>query len=75
MEKSKSRLLLENLENSETIRNERNIYEQKPVNVDDFNEVEEKDMKEKVEKQKQERREVAEKNKLLKERENWKKIK
>ena len=64
-----------NLENSETIRNERNIYEQKPVNVDDFNEVEEKDMKEKVEKQKQERREVAEKNKLLKERENWKKIK
>ena len=64
-----------NLENSETIRNERNIYEQKPVNVDDFNEVEEKDVKEKVEKQKQERREVAEKNKLLKERENWKKIK
>ena len=45
------------------------------MNVDDFNEVEEKDMKEKVEKQKQERREVAEKNKLLKERENWKKIK
>ena len=64
-----------NLENSETIRNERNIYEQKPVNADDFNEVEEKDVKEKVEKQKQERREVAEKNKLLKERENWKKIK
>ena len=64
-----------NLENSETIRNERNIYEQKPVNVDDFNEVEEKDVKEKVEKQKQERREVPEKNKLLKERENWKKIK
>ena len=53
-----------NPENYETIPNETNIYEQKPINVDDFNEVEEKEVKERVEKQK--RREVAEKNKLLK---------
>ena len=53
-----------NPENYETIPNETNIYKQKPINVDDFNEVEEKEVKERVEKQK--RREVAEKNKLLK---------
>ena len=53
-----------NPENYETVPNETNIYEQKPINVDDFNEVEEKEVKERVEKQK--RREVAEKNKLLK---------
>ena len=45
------------------------------MNVDDFNELEEKEVKERVEKQKQKRCEVAEKIKLLKERENWKKIK
>ena len=54
-----------NPENYETIRNETNIQKQKPINIDDFNEVEEKEVKE-VEKQKQKRREVAEKNKLLK---------
>ena len=43
------------------IPNETNIYKQKPINVDDFNEVEEKEVKERVEKQKQKRREVAEK--------------
>ena len=53
-----------NPENYETVPNETNIYEQKPINVDDFNEVEEKEVKERVEKQK--RREVAEKSKLLK---------
>ena len=40
-----------NPENYETVRNETNMYEQKPVNVDDFNEVEEKLVKERVEKQ------------------------
>ena len=34
-----------NPENHENIRNEINIYEQKPINVDDFNEVEEKEVK------------------------------
>ena len=30
-----------NLDNNETIRGETNIYEQKPVNIDEFNDVEE----------------------------------
>ena len=38
----------------------------KPIKVDDFNEVEEKEVKKRVEKQKHKRREVAKKNKLLK---------
>ena len=55
-----------NPENYENICNETNIYEQKPINVDDFNEVEEKEVKEHVQKRKQKRREVAKKNKLFK---------
>ena len=57
-----------NPENCETIRIKTNIYEQKPVNVDDFNEVEEKEVKERVKKRKQKRHELAEKNKPLKEK-------
>ena len=52
--------------NYESIRKETNIYEQKPINIDDFNESEEAEVKQRVEKRKQRRREVAEKNKLLK---------
>ena len=59
-----------NPDNYETIRNDTSIFEQKPIKVDDFNEIEEKQVKERVEKRKQERREVAENNKLLKKREN-----
>ena len=55
-----------NPENYESIRDETNTYEQKPINVDDFNEVKEKEVKERVEKWKQKRQEVAKKNKLLK---------
>ena len=55
-----------NPENYENIHKETNIYEQKPVTIDDFNEVEEKEVKERVEKRRQKRREVAEQNKLLK---------
>ena len=62
-------------ENYETIHNETNIYQQKPVNIDNFNEVEEKEIKERVEKWKQKRCEVAKKYKLLKKKENWKNIK
>ena len=59
--------LEKNLENYETISNETNIYEQKLfINVDDLNEVKEKELKERVEKRKQYRLEVTEKNKLLK---------
>ena len=36
-----------------------------PINIDDFKEVEEKLVKERVKKQRQKRRDVAEKNKLL----------
>ena len=55
-----------NPESYETIRNETNIYHQKPINVDGFNKVEEKEVKERVGKRKQNRREVAEKHKLMK---------
>ena len=64
-----------NPENYENIRNETNIYEQKPTNVHDFNKVEEKGVKERVEKRKQKRREVVEKNKPLKKKENRRKQK
>ena len=52
--------------NYETIRKETNIYEQKSVNIDDFNEAEEVELKQGVEKRKGKRRIVAEKNKLVK---------
>ena len=55
-----------NPENYETIRNETYVFEQKPMKVDNFNEIEEKEVKERVEKRKQKRWEVAKKNKLLK---------
>lgn len=55
-----------NPENYETIHNETNIYQQKPINVDDFNEVEEKEVKERVGKRKRNRREVAKKHKQMK---------
>ena len=55
-----------NPHNYEEIRNETCAYEQKPVKIDDFNEVEEKEVKERIEKRKQKRREIAENNKLLK---------
>ena len=60
------RSLGKNPENYESMRNETYNYEQKRINVDDFNEVEEKEVNERVEKRKEKRREVAEKNKLLK---------
>ena len=41
--------------NYEAIRKETNIYEQKPVNIDDFNKSEEAEVKEWVEKQKEKR--------------------
>ena len=55
----------ESKKNYETIRNETSVFEQKSIEVDDFNEIEEKKVKKRVEKLKQKRREAAEKNKLL----------
>ena len=42
----------------------RHVYQQKPIKIDDFNEAEEKEIKECIEKQKIKQREVTEKNKL-----------
>ena len=56
----------ENLDNYQSIRNKTNIYEQKPINIDDFNKAEEAEVKQRVEKRKQKRQKVAQKNKLLK---------
>ena len=58
-----------NTQNYEDIRNETYVYEQKPLKIDDFNEAEEKEVKEHVEKRKIKRREVAEKNKFEKKKE------
>ena len=41
-----------NSHNYEEIRDETCAYEQKPINIDDFNENEEKEVKERVEKEK-----------------------
>ena len=48
------------------MRKETNTYEQKPINIDDFNDHEEAEVKERVNKRKAKRHEIAENNKLLK---------
>ena len=73
--KQLERSMGKNPNNSESIRNETNIYEQKPINIGDFNKAEEAEVKERVEKRKQKRREVAEKNKLLKKKKKLRKPK
>ena len=52
--------------NFESIRKETNIYEQKLINIDDFNEAEEAEVKQQVGKWNQKRRKVAKKITLLK---------
>ena len=64
--------LRKNPKNCETIRNETSVFEQEPIKLDGFNEIEEKDVKELVVKRKQKQREVAESNKLLKKKEEVK---
>ena len=51
--------LQKNPQNYENVRNETSVYEQKPIKIDDFNEIEEKEVKECVEKIKIKRKEVA----------------
>ena len=53
---------------------ETSVFEQKPIKIDDFNEFEEREVKEHVEKRIMKGREVAEKDKLLKKRKNKRKI-
>ena len=45
----------------ESWRNETKIYEQKPINIDEFNDVEKTEVRECIAKRKEKRREVAEK--------------
>ena len=65
-DKKNIEILGKNPNNYEGVRDETHAYEQKPVRIDEFNEAEEKEVKEQIEKRKIKRREVAEKNKLLK---------
>ena len=62
-------MLSKNPQSHEGVSNEVSVYEQKPIKIDDFNEIEEKEIKERVEKRKMKRREVTENNKLLKKKE------
>ena len=62
-------MLSKNPQSHEGGSNEVSVYEQKPIKIDDFNEIEEKEIKERVEKRKMKRREVTENNKLLKKKE------
>ena len=50
------------------------MFEQKPIKIDHFNDEAEKEVKARVEKRKLKRREVTEKNKLLKKRESSRKM-
>ena len=63
-----------NPDNYETIRDETNIYKQKPLNIDEFNDVEEDEVRERVKKRKEKRREVAEKKKVVKKKGKTRKV-
>ena len=51
----------QNPQNYENVPDETNLYEQKPIKVNNFNEDEEKELKGRIEKRKTKRREVAKK--------------
>ena len=85
-DKMQMRSMGKNSINYENIRKETNIYEQKPVNVDDFNDSEEADVKERVGKRKKKtkrgsrkkqtfkkKKRKAEKTKI-KEKEMWERL-
>ena len=65
-DKMQMRAMIKNPINYENIRKGTNIYEQKPTKIDDFNDAEEAEAEEHVQKRKEKRKNVAEKNKLLK---------
>ena len=62
-------MLGKNPKSHEVIRNEVSVYEKQTIEIDDFDETEEKEIKERIEKIKIKIREVAENNKLLKKKE------
>ena len=66
--KKKMKLLGKSPKNYEEISNDVLVYEQKPIKIDNFNEAEQKEIKEHIEKRKLKRREVAENNKPLTEK-------
>ena len=67
MDKKQLEIFLgKNPENYETTRNDTCVFEQKPIKVENFKKIEQRQVKERVEKRKEKRCEVAEKNKLLK---------
>ena len=66
--KKKMKLLGKIPKNYEEISNDVLVYEQKPIKIDNFNEAEQKEIKEHIEKRKLKRREVAENNKPLTEK-------
>ena len=49
------RSMTKNPNNYESMRKKTNIYEQKPINIDEFNDLGEADLKERVEKRKKKR--------------------
>ena len=57
-----------NPHNYESVCNETSVYEQKSTKIDDFNDAEEKEVKEHVQKRKQKRREVTENKPFKKEK-------
>ena len=61
-----------NPNNYENIRKETNTYKQKLIKIDNFNDSEEAEVKERVNKRKLKRREIAENKKLLKKKEKKK---
>ena len=65
-------MLGKNPKSHEVIRNEVSVYEKQTIEIDDFDETEEKEIKERVEKINIKIREVAENNKLLKKKETRK---
>ena len=65
-DKIQTRSIEKNPNNYENIRKETNTYEQKAINIDDFNDSEEAEVKEWVNKRKLKRHEIAKNNKLLK---------
>ena len=67
-------MLGKNPQKYEGVCNETSVYEQKPIKIDDFNEAEEKEIKEPVQKRKIKRIQVAENNKLLKKKKRKKRM-
>ena len=68
-------MLDKNPKSHEVIRNEVSVYEKQTIEIDDFDETKEKEIKERVEKIEIKMREGAENNKLLKKKRNKRTIK